>query len=99
MTALRRLHRAFPRIMRWVRRVLDVWELADWKTWVWYSILGTERVTTALLVWAKRRTHCPAHLVLKDGRFYIAASPPSAPGSAGGSPDTSRMTRWTGAKP
>ena len=69
---LRRLSRQLRRIRPWVKRALDLLDVADWKAWIWYGLLGIERITNKLLVWAKRTTDCPAEVVLRHGKFYIA---------------------------
>lgn len=69
---LRTLKRGIARIKPWANHVLQILDIFDWKTWVWYSLLGIERLVTALLVHAKRRGFEPAELRLKHGKFYVA---------------------------
>lgn len=71
MKFLRMLRRGIPKIKPWVQRVLDVLDVADWKTWVWYSLLGMERLVSVLLVAAKKRGYQPADIHVKNGRFFI----------------------------
>lgn len=69
---LRRLQRGIARIKPWMQRTLDLLDILDWKTWVWYALLGMEQMVTTLLVHAKRRGFKPAELRVKDGKFYVA---------------------------
>jgi hypothetical protein len=71
VSRLRRVHRTWRRVKPWVQRVLDVLDVFDWKTWVWYSLLGMESLTTTILQWGKRRTRCPGQIVRRGGKFYI----------------------------
>lgn len=69
--ALRMVRRGIARFKPVAENVLQLLDWADWKTWVWYSILGVEKVTNELVRWMKRTSDCPARLVLKNGKFYI----------------------------
>ncbi len=70
MKPLRSFRKALTRFKPWANNILQVLDWADWKTWVWYSILGVEQVTNTILRWAKKKTR-PAHVVYKRGRFYV----------------------------
>src|SRR5262245_34437004 len=65
------MSRGLRRVKPWANNILQMLDWADWKTWVWYSLLGVERLTNTLIVWMKRKTQCPAHVIYRDGRFYI----------------------------
>jgi hypothetical protein len=67
----RQVRRQIATAKPWVQRVLDLLDLFDWKTWVWYSLLGIEKIVTGLIVRAKRRGFQPGEMRVKRGKFYV----------------------------
>lgn len=72
MKRLRWLRNGLRRIKPWANNILQMLDWADWKTWVWYSLLGVEKVTNTVLKWAKGKAR-PAKLVHKKGKFYVVS--------------------------
>ena len=74
MNALRRLRAWIRRGKPWLERVLNALDWADWKTWIWYGVLGTEKLSLILIRWAKRRYgQPPADIRYVNGKFLIVS--------------------------
>lgn len=72
MRLMRFVSRGLRRVKPWAENVLQILDWADWKTWVWYSLLGLERIANAIVLWSKRQQKQAELRMTKNGVFYVA---------------------------